>query len=296
MDQKELRYFLTVCKERSLSAAAEKLYISQQGLSKAMSKLEAELQVPLFLRTTAGIRLTPYGQELEKYASPYVHQHEYMTRRIADVKENQRETLDIGFATGMFEVLPPLFLSKFLSEHPKARITIRSFPDEQCTQSILDHQLQLGFFPEPLDVSLFDSLFSKSHRLFVIAGKCHPLASRNSIRIEELASERVITLNTNAGSQDALRTICLQHGVKPSILLGASETHLMEELCLSGYAVSFYAGRMSLFSKDIVAIPLENVDFYWRFHLAANKNVYLTELALDFVQYTKQHRGFSWCD
>jgi DNA-binding transcriptional LysR family regulator len=53
MEHRQLRNFLTICEEKSISKAAERLFISQQGLSKSIKQLEQELQVPLFFRWCA---------------------------------------------------------------------------------------------------------------------------------------------------------------------------------------------------------------------------------------------------
>jgi DNA-binding transcriptional LysR family regulator len=72
MEYRQLVNFLTACKEKSISAAAEKLYISQQGLSKSIKQLEKSLDVPLFFRTRHGIEPTEFGAALQKAAGSYL--------------------------------------------------------------------------------------------------------------------------------------------------------------------------------------------------------------------------------
>ena len=61
MELRQLRYFLSVADTRSFVSAASKLFISRQAISKAISQLESELNVELFMRDSNGAFLTPAG-------------------------------------------------------------------------------------------------------------------------------------------------------------------------------------------------------------------------------------------
>lgn len=64
MTTAQMRYFITVAECLSVTEAADRLYLSQPALSRHIAQMEAELNVPLFLRTRNTIRLTPAGQVL----------------------------------------------------------------------------------------------------------------------------------------------------------------------------------------------------------------------------------------
>ncbi|MCC8078676.1 MAG: LysR family transcriptional regulator, partial [Oscillospiraceae bacterium] len=60
----QLKYFVEVCKCKSFSKAAKSLYISQQGISMAIMRLESEFSAKLFIRTSKGLMLTADGEYL----------------------------------------------------------------------------------------------------------------------------------------------------------------------------------------------------------------------------------------
>ena len=61
MDTKQLEYILAIEEEKSITKAAERLYITPSALSQQLKNLEAELNAPLFLRSRSGVTLTPEG-------------------------------------------------------------------------------------------------------------------------------------------------------------------------------------------------------------------------------------------
>lgn len=285
MDHRQLEYFLEVCRERSFRKASKNLFISQQGLSKSIQTLEEELEVPLFLRSNTGIELTPYGEELQKFASPYVSQHDYILSVIENMKAEQKETLSIGFATGIFDLLPPDFLSGFILEHADSNILVKSFNDDECGQALLEYKLNIGILPAPVDFLQFDSVFSQRRKINLLVGNNHRFAEMSSIRMDDLANERLISLNTRTGSQDLLRNICFEHNCEPSILINAAEINLAGELVERGAAVSFYAGREHAGLGNVKTVEIEDLDVYWEFHIVVNKKTYHTELVREFIDY-----------
>ena len=62
MELSALRYFIEVCRQKSITKAAAKLFISKQALSHVMIKLESEINAPLFIRTPSGVEPTEAGQ------------------------------------------------------------------------------------------------------------------------------------------------------------------------------------------------------------------------------------------
>lgn len=81
MRLEDFQYFRAVATERSLNQAASSLYISQPSLSNAMARLEEELGVQLFIRSSRGITLTSEGEEFLQYANQIMEQVALMERR-----------------------------------------------------------------------------------------------------------------------------------------------------------------------------------------------------------------------
>src|SRR5688500_1826362 len=76
MEMFELRYFMAVARVENVNRAAEEIHVSAGSLSKAISRLEEELQTPLFFKSGRGIRLTPEGQVLKRRATEILQMEE----------------------------------------------------------------------------------------------------------------------------------------------------------------------------------------------------------------------------
>ena len=80
-----LTHFLAVCSTRSLTAAAEVMGVSQPALTQAIGKLERQLDVPLFDRSSRPLHIIQYGQLLLKYASTLEKSSEELTAALDDM-------------------------------------------------------------------------------------------------------------------------------------------------------------------------------------------------------------------
>lgn len=96
MELRELRYFLAVAQEKSITKAAEYLYIAQPSLSKQMQNLEKEIGRPLFIRGSRAITLTETGQLLKKRAEEMLDLYEKTEAEIAAPPDEVRGEVRIG--------------------------------------------------------------------------------------------------------------------------------------------------------------------------------------------------------
>jgi DNA-binding transcriptional LysR family regulator len=285
MEYRHLVNFLMVCEEKSISAAAEKLYISQQGLSKSIKQLEESLGVLLFFRTRHGIEPTEFGATFQKAARSYVSHHDNIIGMVHKEREQAQARLSLGMASGTGDFLPQGFFKEFFLRYPQIILEMKSFADDDCLEAVLEHKIHLAFTPAPIDYNFFESVYTEKRKMFLLAGKKHPLARFSSVRLRELRNHIVITLNSRTHPQGLLMDICRHNGVQPRILLNGAENNLVRELCGSGRALSFFAGPIDMF-PECKKIIIEDVDLDWEFHLVINKYAYLNRAAETFIAYT----------
>ena len=110
---KNPEYFLTIVKERSISRAADRLYLSQPYLSQYLAKLEANLGVTLLDRSHTPLQLTAAGELFHAYLERQDYLDRQLVSDLRDLRDRRRPTLHIGVSpwrgsTLLPDVLPEL--------------------------------------------------------------------------------------------------------------------------------------------------------------------------------------------
>lgn len=150
------RIFNAVAKTGNISEAAKELYISQPAISKAISKLEQNLSVPLFVRNSRGVKLTEEGEQL------YVHTKlafETLKEGEELIKRNQVLGIGhvrIGVSTTLCKYLLLPYLKDFIARYPHIRFTIQCQSTFHTLELIEEGKLDLGLIGKPDSVRGID--------------------------------------------------------------------------------------------------------------------------------------------
>jgi len=95
MTLQQLKYVIEVARNRSISKAAQQLFISQPSLSNAIKELENELGVTIFSRTNKGIVITPEGSEFLGYARQVIEQTDLLENRFTNATQSPQQKLKL---------------------------------------------------------------------------------------------------------------------------------------------------------------------------------------------------------
>jgi len=198
MDWDKLRIFHAAADAGSFTHAGDKLHMSQSAVSRQVSALEKELNVPLFQRHARGLVLTEQGELLYRTADDVFHRLQNAETRLADSKSKPsgelRVTTTIGLGSGWLT--------------PRLRDFVELYPDIQLELILQDDQLDLTmreadvgiWLKPPTQVDLIQ------RRLFTV--HLHAYASTDYVRrfgspadLSELDKHRLMTFGGTAPSQ-----------------------------------------------------------------------------------------------
>lgn len=136
--------FYTVAKNGNISKAASELYISQPAISKAIHKLEENLNIELFTRSSRGVRLTEEGQILYEHVSDAFDSLQTGEDKLKEMKDLGIGHIRIGVSTTLcrYTLLP--YLEDFIKKHPHIRITIECQSSNKTIKLLEDRKIDLG--------------------------------------------------------------------------------------------------------------------------------------------------------
>ncbi len=282
MEYKQLQVFLKVCETKSITKAAERLFISQQAVSRIIANLESELNARLFIRTPQGVELTDCGGELEQQAFEFLHHHDSIVTRLGNLNQGGRKEYKIGFFMGMLQMLPAHFLPDLMDAHPRLQFRLQSYPDNERSRSFQNYGCDLVMTTSPLTSGNFVQIFHYESPIGVILQRSHPLAQRQELTMADLKGQRLITLNSDNRSQSRLMNRLREWGLDAHSVVGDTEWGLTWDLLRRGY-ISFYAGKLSVLPDDMLGLPLTDLNLAWEFFVYKRQSKKLSALEKEIL-------------
>ena len=144
MNVKDLKSFEAVYEERGINQAAQKLFITPQGLSRNIKMLESELDTVLFERTKQGVRPTESAELLHERAGILIREFEEIRNGIQQLK-NEKRLLRIGCACGVFNVLSFPVIQRFIDENPEISVEWCEYSNQEVKERLKDSTIEYGF-------------------------------------------------------------------------------------------------------------------------------------------------------
>lgn len=142
MELHQLRYFLCVADSRSFVSAASSLYVSRQAVSKAVSRLEEELGVELFMRDSSGAYLTPVGVMFYERIRSAVMELDDICDQLRSVGPRYRQRIRVAFSIGIL----PLVEERMRQYHrstENVELSYAEYPEAECLRLLEEHQADL---------------------------------------------------------------------------------------------------------------------------------------------------------
>jgi DNA-binding transcriptional LysR family regulator len=192
MELRHLRYFITVAEELHFARAAERLQMAQQPLSASIRRLEEELSVTLFERSTRRVALTEAGRIFLDRAYQTLHTAEQAVQAAQEAERGARGEIRVGYgSTTLYNVTPPL-IRAFRERYPHVRVILRETAfgcTPEMDEHILSSNLDVVLMGLPTRAELLESVVLCSEPVYVVLPEHHRLAALAEIPLYELDNE-----------------------------------------------------------------------------------------------------------
>ena len=231
MTIQQLVLFREACRCGSFSKAAEKLFISQQGLSAAISRLEEEFSCRLLLRSSRGVQPTEDGRFLLSQAETILKANDDCIRYFGARTPNR--VLRIASTFGALPEFAEAALNRFTEENPDIRLEIAEFPDKMCDNAVQSGWADAGFSVWPVDPEVFDAVQLFTSRMCLLVNREHPFARKESVSVAELNGQSMVIPNSGFKPPARFLERCGEAGVEPNIRRRVGEIFTVHRLVLT---------------------------------------------------------------
>lgn len=275
MTIRHLHIFKTVCEYKSITAAADKLNMTQPAVSIAIKELESYYQVKLFDRMNRTIYLTEAGSALREYADSILDQFEEAADVLRDGSRFTRCALGVNVSVG--ETVLAEMVRKLKKELPDLRL-------EVMVENITTIEKRLN--ENEIDFAVVDSLKDKSRRVIIplyqeeMTAVCAPsYGPDGSVTIRELAEYELLLREKGSGNRTCTDAVFETHGVTVHPMAESISDLSLLKLAEAGLGITIMprelvSGRIAAGRLKEVHISDEKIDR--QYFIAYNKKKYLT--------------------
>lgn len=270
MDLKQLAYFAQVYRDRNFTKAAAHCFITQQGLSMAISRMENELNCSLFERVKNTVIPTIHAEFLYERAVRML-ELESECNNYFNLKD-RIPSLYIGGlseAIGLCPLGVQLFLQKGGNDTMFAEMEYTTA--YQCEAGIANRRYDFGITSGPIDPTRFDCdlLFKRKH--VILVNKAHPLADREHVDLAQLKNEKWIQVGRNNKLGKEFERKCLErYGYAPDVVFESDWPAVTYNMVktnpgLIGRSFDYIAEMMN--SQEVKALYIDDPEFTWDIYL-----------------------------
>ncbi|MEV4558274.1 LysR substrate-binding domain-containing protein [Kitasatospora sp. NPDC049285] len=260
MELRQLEYFVAVAEERNFTRAAERVHISQSGVSAQIRQLERELGAELFDRSARTVTLTVAGKAALEHARAALAASRAVGQAVGEVTDLIRGRLTVGMVLGC--TVTPFFdaLAAFHRAHPGVELALQEADSEQLTEAVRTGALDLaligcaGTTPDGLDAHTVIS-----ERLVAAVPPGHPLAAAGRADLAELLAHPLICMPVGTGLRGVLDQACAARGLTPRIALQAGAAEAIADLAARGLGVALLSRSMAAAFPQLTPVPLTDV-------------------------------------
>ncbi len=227
MNINQIKYFLVAAQCLSFTKAANQLYITQPALSRQIQMMEEELGVILFLRTSRKMQLTPAGVILKERFKNIYDDYNAAVAKARSAYQGLSGELNVGILEGTYVGdLFPNVLKYFSKQYPNVDIKISNYSFGSLIDGInsgtLDLIVTLKFDIE--NIADVDFRLIQKTRDHIVVHKDHPLAKKDSVKLEDLEDEIfiMVSLEDSVESSRLILDAFKRRGVIPKVKFAPS--------------------------------------------------------------------------
>jgi DNA-binding transcriptional LysR family regulator len=242
LDFRQLRYALSVSRERSFTAAAKRLNISQSAVSEQVKLLEEEIGFELFRRTARGIESTDRGRTFLYESERVMGDLLSLTDTARRLRGALSDTLTIGMGSGMAQIFIPRMFTDLKTDLPGVRLEILTASTKNIFNELHEERIDAGIAIESdsdrLPAGLIFERLIDAEMALITHPKHALVRSKQPIDIGRLLAEPFIMSELTVGYGQVVFSLFTDLGIRPNVLAVVDNIETMKMIVQSGSGIA----------------------------------------------------------
>lgn len=269
--------------------AAAILHISQPSLSYALSQLEAELDVPLFVKIGKKVFLTPYGEAFKIYAENIIREVEKGLAELNQMKENTMSEIRLGYIQSLSSSFVPDLINQYYHYMGQKTIPFQFLPNQQydLIEELKSNKLDVVFGAQTDDYLICKKIAEQE--LMLVVPKKHPFAAKASISFVELDNQPLIMLQKKTGLYHTVEKMFSNHHMKMNVVNEACDYNAAINYVALGLGISFLPEIIVTDHPGLVPIPIKDEHCARPIYLLCREKISNNSSTNDFIDFILKH-------
>lgn len=291
MELRQIQYFMQLYKDCNITKASQALFISQQGLSKAVNRLEAEVGFALFRRTSTGVIPMESAHKLYECFKKVQDSYQDLEREIVSIR--RKKVLKMIAPTGFALATDINEFAEYNELYPEFEIRYEEEPQETMVKSMLEGGGDIAFMVEPIPEEFQSHQIVGREPLYAVINSASSLAEKDYITISDLEGQYFLFLNLYERYNEWILMRTKQLGIACSVYGQVAMNEFLSVLYTGKKLIGFSSKRLYQYYNfpGIVFLPFfpENrSQMYIESHLVTLKGISPSQEQQHYIDYMKE--------
>jgi len=262
-DLTDLRLFVLVADEGSLTRAAQRQHLSLAAASSRIKSLETQAGQPLLYREARGVRLTPPGEAFLHHARGVLRQVDQLCVDLQEYGGGLRGHVRVFANTTAVTDFLPEILPDFLAGNPRVNVDLQEKPNAEIARGVLDGRADIGIVAGKVDTLGLQAIHFSTDRLVLVTSRQHRFAGRKTIAFAETLDEDAVGMHRGSTLQTFLATVTESLGKPLKLRIQLASFDAMCRMIGSGVGVGIVPESAARRNRDSMNLALIELTDEW---------------------------------
>lgn len=292
-----LKTFVTVVEEKSLSRAAEVLYLTQPAVSKHIKALERYFNASFFHRQGQRVSLTEEGELFYTRAKGIIKKWEEALQAMEELRGKVGGLLKLGASTIPGEYILPYLLGSYKEKYPEVDIKLEIGDTGKIVRMLLNEEIHVGVVGAQVERKRLKAKKFFEDEIVLIMPPHHPFAQKEKIFIPDLLQDKLIWRERGSGTRKVVEEKLIKEGYslekfQPVLELGSTQSIITAvEAGLGISLVSLWAVKKEQALNKLVTKSIEGLSLKRDLFLLYPREQYLPRSAVVFLKFMEEFKG-----